>query len=95
MDRKLSGAQVAMLSIIIPCTLGWAWHLESKSEKNTLKIENVKEDIEDVRGDIESLRSSFSKMDEKLDKKSASDNANFLLVLQHISDLKVENAKNR
>ena len=83
MGWTVSNTQIFVVSvIIIPC-LAWGWHLESKATENTLNIKEVKKDVK-------GLEESISDMEDKLDKKSASDNANFLLVLQHISDLKVD-----
>lgn len=90
MERKLSSSNIITISLfIVPCILAWAWSIEvrfSEPHENTRKIIEVEKDVRD-------LELSIVKMDEKLDDKSASDNANFLLVLQHVSDLKVEIAK--
>ena len=86
MSWKLTSTQTAISLFLIPCVVGWAWHLEAKSSENTLKIEEVKEDVK-------SLEDSISDMEDKLDEKAARDNANFLLVLGRIYDLKVEMAK--
>lgn len=80
------GHAVAILSIIVLPLIGWGVSVETRfegSKSNTLEIEENKKEIESLQ--------------QKLEEKAKSDNANFILVLEklHEIELELKDKKNR
>ena len=80
------GHAVTILSIIVLPLIGWGVSVETRfegSKANTLEIEENKKEIETLQ--------------QKLEEKAKSDNANFILVLEklHEIELELKDKKNR
>lgn len=86
MSRNITNRQIIGTSIVlIPSFLGWILSVELRFSEPRENKEAIKEN----KSSIKENTLYITKINDKIDKKATSDNANFLLVLGRIYENKI------